>query len=61
MNAFDAIQAHLLTPMPLYFGLGLVARLIGSELKVPEALYTGLVLYLLSAIGLKGGADISYL
>lgn len=58
MTAFDAIQANLLTPIPLFFGLGLVARLIGSELKVPEALYAGLVLYLLTAIGLKGGAEI---
>lgn len=44
--------------MPLFFALGLIAKLIGSELKVPEAIYSGLVLYLLTAIGLKGGAEI---
>lgn len=58
MDILQAIQTNLLTPMPLFFALGLIAKLVGSELKVPEALYTGLVLYLLTAIGLKGGAEI---
>jgi len=58
MSMFHAIQANLLTPMPLFFALGVIATLIRSDLKVPEALYTGLVLYLLAAIGLKGGAEI---
>lgn len=53
-----AIQANLLTPMPMFFALGLFATLIRSELKVPEQIYIGLVLYLLAAIGLKGGAEI---
>ncbi|MGE0430077.1 MAG: sodium-dependent bicarbonate transport family permease [Hydrogenophaga sp.] len=43
----------------LFFGLGLVARLAGSELKVPPALYETLSIYLLLAIGLKGGVEIS--
>lgn len=43
----------------LFFGLGLVARLAGSELKVPRALYETLSIYLLLAIGLKGGVEIS--
>jgi hypothetical protein len=55
---FQAIQANLLTPMPLFFALGLFAILIRSDLKVPEPMYIGLVLYLLAAIGLKGGAEI---
>jgi uncharacterized protein len=58
MTILEAMQTNLLTPMPLFFALGLVARLIGSELKVPDAIYTGLVLYLLTAIGLKGGEEI---
>jgi len=55
---WHTIEANLLTPMPLFFALGLFATLIRSELKVPEPLYVGLVLYLLAAIGLKGGAEI---
>lgn len=43
----------------LFFGLGLVARLAGSELKVPKALYETLSIYLLLSIGLKGGVEIS--
>ncbi len=58
MDVFHAIQANLLTPMPMFFALGLLATFIRSDLKVPDALYKGLVLYLLAAIGLKGGAEI---
>lgn len=58
MDVLHVIQQNLLTPMPMFFALGLIATLIRSDLKVPEALYTGLVLYLLAAIGLKGGAEI---
>jgi hypothetical protein len=58
MDMWQAIQANLLTPMPLFFALGVVASLVRSDLKVPEQMYTGLVLYLLTAIGLKGGAEI---
>jgi hypothetical protein len=43
----------------LFFALGLAARLAGSELKVPQALYETLSIYLLLAIGLKGGVEIS--
>ncbi len=58
MDVFHTIQANLLTPMPMFFALGLLATFIRSDLKVPEAVYKGLVLYLLAAIGLKGGAEI---
>ena len=53
-----AIGHNLTAPMPLFFALGILATLIRSDLKVPEALYVGLTLYLLAAIGLKGGAEI---
>ncbi|MDP9132791.1 MAG: sodium-dependent bicarbonate transport family permease, partial [Nitrospirota bacterium] len=53
-----AIGHNLTAPMPLFFALGILATLIRSDLKVPEALYIGLTLYLLAAIGLKGGAEI---
>lgn len=58
MYILDVIQTNLLTPMPLFFVLGLLATLIRSELKVPEPIYIGMTLYLLAAIGLKGGAEI---
>jgi hypothetical protein len=43
----------------LFFVLGLVARLAKSDLRLPEALYETLSIYLLLAIGLKGGAELA--
>lgn len=43
----------------LFFLLGLFARIVGSDLRLPEALYETLSIYLLLAIGLKGGLELS--
>ena len=43
----------------LFFLLGVVARLVKSDLRLPEALYETLSIYLLLAIGLKGGIELS--
>lgn len=43
----------------LFFLLGLFARLVKSDLRLPEALYETLSIYLLLAIGLKGGLELS--
>lgn len=53
----DLLQS-LLSPMVLAFGLGVVATLVRSDLRVPEPLHAGLTIYLLFAIGLKGGAKL---
>ncbi len=42
-----------------FFLLGVFARLVGSDLRLPEALYETLAIYLLLAIGLKGGIELS--
>lgn len=42
--------------MVLAFGLGLAAAAMRSDLRFPEDLSSGLTVYLLLAIGLKGGA-----
>lgn len=49
---------NLLTPAVLFFVLGLCAALARSELTVPEAAAKALSLYLLFAIGFKGGAAV---
>lgn len=49
----------LLSPMVLAFVLGIIATLIKSDLKFPEELYIALTIYLLVAIGLKGGYKLS--
>jgi hypothetical protein len=42
-----------------FFVLGVLARLVKSDLKLPDALYETLSIYLLLAIGLKGGLELS--
>ena len=42
-----------------FFILGVIARLAKSDLRLPEALYETLSIYLLLAIGLKGGIELS--
>jgi hypothetical protein len=59
MDVLTAIQANLLSPAVLFFVLGLIAALTKSDLKFPEPLYVGLTIYLLTAIGFKGGVAIS--
>lgn len=46
-------------PVVGFFILGLVAGLLGSDLKISSGLYDTLTLYLLIAIGLKGGFELS--
>ena len=53
------LRLNLLSPVVLAFALGLLAVLLRSDLRLPEDLYTVLSIYLLFAIGLKGGAALS--
>jgi hypothetical protein len=58
MEILDAIRANLLSPVVLFFVLGLLGAIFKTDLKFPEALYTTLTIYLLLAIGFKGGVAI---
>ena len=58
MESFQLLASNLLSPVILAFVLGAVASLVRSDLKLPEALYNGLSIYLLLAIGLKGGVEL---
>lgn len=49
------IAANLLTAPILFFALGLAAGLVRSDLEIPEAVTKLLSLYLMWAIGIKGG------
>ena len=49
----------LTTPVVLFFLLGCGAALLKSSLTVPEALAKGLTIYLMMAIGLKGGVEVA--
>ena len=50
---------NLLTPMILCFALGLIAALARSELTIPEAMAKAMSIYLLFAIGFKGGVSVA--
>jgi hypothetical protein len=59
MSALDLALANLLSPMVLFFALGLGAALARSDLTVPESVAKFLALYLMMAIGFKGGAAVA--
>jgi hypothetical protein len=59
MEALELLRLNLLSPMVLAFFLGVAARLLRSDLAFPEAMYTALSIYLLLAIGFKGGVELS--
>ncbi|MDA0720622.1 sodium-dependent bicarbonate transport family permease [Yoonia sp.] len=51
--------ANLISPIILSFALGLLAALARSDLTIPEAVAKGMSIYLLFAIGFKGGVAVS--
>jgi len=59
VDALELLRLNLLSPMVLAFALGVVAVLVRSDLRLPEELYVALSVYLLFAIGLKGGVELS--
>ena len=55
----DLLAQNLLSPLALAFALGVVAKLLKSDLALPKDVYSALSIYLLFAIGLKGGVELS--
>ena len=60
MGTFEILRANLFSPIVLAFALGIAARLVRSELRLPPALYSSLSIYLLLALGLKGGQELAH-
>lgn len=50
---------NLLSPAILFFALGIVAGLVKSDMEVPEQISRYLAIYLMLAIGFKGGVAIA--
>lgn len=46
-------------PVVYFFVLGVAARLLHSDLRLPAVLYESLTIYLLLAIGIKGGVELA--
>lgn len=60
MEGMLALAAdNLLSPIILFFVLGVLAAFARSDLSIPEAIAKGMSIYLLFAIGFKGGAAVA--
>jgi uncharacterized protein len=55
----DALLTNLSSPPLLFFFLGLIASLVRSDLEMPPQVAKFLILYLLFAIGFKGGVALA--
>jgi len=51
---------NLLNPSMLFFGLGLFAQVIRSDLKLPADLVKSITIYLLISIGIHGGVELAH-
>jgi hypothetical protein len=55
-----ALLNNMLSPMVLAFWLGVGATLLRTNFRVPQPVYTALSIYLLFAIGIKGGGELRH-
>lgn len=60
MALWDTLRSNLLSPLVLAFGLGLAAKALRTDLALPKELYASLSIYLLFALGLKGGVELGH-
>ncbi len=59
MDGLQLALTNLTSPPVLEFALGLLATALRSDLKLPDAVYQALSIYLLLGIGIKGGVALS--
>ena len=58
-DVFQSLVGNLMVPTILFFVLGLVAAVLRSDLSIPEGAAKFMSLYLLLAIGFKGGNSLA--
>lgn len=59
MGLFDLAAANLISPPILFFALGLIAAFVRSDLNIPESVAKAISIYLVMAIGFKGGVEMA--
>lgn len=59
MEFITLITQNLVSPAILFFALGVAAGFVKSDLEVPDSISRYLSIYLMMAIGLKGGVAIA--
>ncbi|OIJ15712.1 sodium-dependent bicarbonate transport family permease [Anaerobacillus arseniciselenatis] len=55
----DMVLQNLLSPAVLFFVLGIIAAIVSTDFHFPKGFGEALSIYLLVAIGLKGGIELS--
>ncbi len=61
VEMWDTLRHNLFKPLILFFYLGFSIPILGVPFEFPKAVYQGLVIYLLVAIGWHGGAELAQL
>ena len=59
MSHFELLIFNLKNPTLLFFILGVIAKLVKSDLEIPSASKAFIALYLLFSIGFNGGAELA--
>jgi hypothetical protein len=59
MNNFELLIFNLTNPTLLFFLLGVVAKVVKSDLEIPAASKGFIALYLLFSIGFNGGSELA--
>lgn len=57
-SMFELAITNLTSPVVLFFGLGLLITLVKAKIEFPSAISDFITIYLLTAIGFKGGVAI---
>nr|WP_099081956.1 sodium-dependent bicarbonate transport family permease [Desulforamulus profundi] len=55
-NMLELAATNLTSPVVLFFGLGVLITLVKAKVEFPTAVSDFITIYLLTAIGFKGGA-----
>jgi hypothetical protein len=58
-NSLEIAQSNLTSVSVLVFVLGFIAARFKSDIRIPDAVYQVISVYLLFGIGLKGGVSLS--
>lgn len=59
MLSLELIWQNLISPPILFFVLGVLAALVGSDLKIPDAAGSTIAVFILVSIGLRAGVAVS--
>lgn len=60
MSFFSLAEQNLLSPMVLFFALGMMLTFARSNLSIPGAVAKLLALYLMMSIGFRGGVEVAH-